>query len=110
MNFLILLILCFSESVHGTIIPKDKTVAYKNAIAVFKNNKITVSTGRIERTWEWTGNGLLTTSIINKTSGKEYAKIQEDTGVTGICPELLAIHHLQSLDDLKFLKMMMRVL
>jgi hypothetical protein len=73
-NIMILMILCYSASLQGASILKDKTVRYKNASVVYKNNKIIVSTGRIERTWEWTGNGLLTSSIINKASGKEYAK------------------------------------
>ena len=73
-NILMFLILSYSASVNGAFILQDKTGSYKNASAVFKSNKITVTTGKIERTWEWTGNGLLTTSIINKVSGREYAK------------------------------------
>ena len=71
---MLLMIICSSASGQGSDIPKDREVEYKNARVVYRNNKISVSTGRIERTWEWTGNGLLTTSIKNQVTGKEYAK------------------------------------
>jgi hypothetical protein len=54
----------------------DKTVEYKNAKVVFQQNIITVSTGRIERSWTWTGKGLQTTSVKNQITGKEYASIK----------------------------------
>ena len=73
-NVLLLMILCYSACAQGAFVPKDKTVEYKNASVVYRNNKIIVSTGRIERTWEWTGNGLLTTSIRDQVTGREYAK------------------------------------
>ena len=36
-------------------------------------DRITVSTGAIERVWSWTGKGLVTMSLRNATSGKEWA-------------------------------------
>lgn len=53
----------------------DKTVEYKNAKVIFQHNKITVSTGKMERTWNWTGKGLQTTGIKNQITGQEYAQI-----------------------------------
>jgi hypothetical protein len=67
------MIIYYSVCSQGSNIPKDREVEYKNARVVYKNNKIIVSTGRIERTWEWTGTGLLTISIKNQVTGKEYA-------------------------------------
>lgn len=55
---------------------KETTVNLKNATVRFKDNKIFVSTGKIERSWKWTGKGLLTTSIKNQLTGKEYAKVE----------------------------------
>lgn len=55
---------------------KETMASLKNATATFKNNTIFVSTGKMERSWQWTGKGLLTTSIKNQLTGKEYAKIE----------------------------------
>lgn len=62
---------CANASFYTT----DKTVEYKSAKVVFQHNKITVSTGKIERVWKWTGKGLQTVSIKNQLTGKEYSKI-----------------------------------
>lgn len=53
---------------------KETTANLKNAIVKIKDNTIFVSTGKIERSWKWTGKGLLTTSLKNQLTGKEYAK------------------------------------
>lgn len=55
---------------------KETAVTLRNATGTFKDNKIFVSTGKIERNWKWTGKGLLTTSITNQFTRKEYAKTQ----------------------------------
>ncbi|WP_157280398.1 hypothetical protein [Pedobacter borealis] len=44
-----------------------------NSSVVCTKDKIVVSTGKIERTWQWTGFGLLSTSLKNQLTGKEYA-------------------------------------
>src|SRR5690242_17683512 len=36
-------------------------------------DRITVSTGAIERVWSWTGKGLVTLSLRDAASGKEWA-------------------------------------
>lgn len=53
----------------------DKSMEYKNAKVIFAKNRIVVSTGKIDRTWLWTGKGLQTISIKNQYTGKKYGKI-----------------------------------
>lgn len=72
-----LLFLILSSGRAGARIPvADQTVVFKNAKVILSNSQISVSTGKIERTWKWTGNGLETVSIRNQQSGKEYAKTE----------------------------------
>lgn len=65
----------------------DKTVEFKNARVRYSDKEIFVSTGKIQRTWNWTGKGFLTVSIKNQLSGKEYAetrsKYQADWDLPG---------------------------
>src|SRR5689334_18501910 len=44
------------------------------ARASFDNNRLTVTTGVVQREWQWTGKGLLTTSLRDVRSGKEWVK------------------------------------
>lgn len=71
---LVLMVVFCLSCLHAYPNLTDKTVTFKNAKVVFKENKLLVSTGRIERTWFWTGKGLQTISIKNQQSGREYAK------------------------------------
>ncbi len=48
------------------------------AEAYTSGNKLVVNTGKTERTWEWTGKGLVTTSFVNKSTGKEWANTSPD--------------------------------
>ncbi|GAA3612861.1 hypothetical protein Q4Q39_03990 [Flavivirga amylovorans] len=48
-----------------------------NASFQFSDNTITVSTGKVERKWRWTGAGFLTTSYKNLLSGKEWATLKK---------------------------------
>jgi hypothetical protein len=73
-NVLMVIILCYSACTQVSSMPIEQVVEYKNARVIYKNRSIIVSTGRMERVWQWTGNGLLTTSIRNQVTGKEYAK------------------------------------
>ncbi len=52
---------------------KDTLFVFKDVRVLLKKNHITVSNGKIERTWQWTGKGLVTISIKNQQTGKEYA-------------------------------------
>jgi hypothetical protein len=73
-NIILIILLCCSGVLEASCLPDVRKAEYKNARAVYEKNRIRVSTGRIERTWEWTGNGLLTASIRNQVTGTEYAK------------------------------------
>lgn len=46
---------------------------FGNAKVVVQGDQIVVSTGVIERVWHWTGSGLVTVSLRDHTSGKEWA-------------------------------------
>lgn len=68
-----MIFLCFSCLVAYPV-TSEKTVTFKNAKVALKQNILLVSTGKIARTWFWTGKGLQTISIKNQQSGREYAK------------------------------------
>lgn len=74
-SLLLVIFFCLTN-VTGYSNSSDQTVEYKNAKVIYRNNKIIVSTGKIERTWNWTGKGLQTVSIKNQQSGKEYGNIE----------------------------------
>ena len=44
------------------------------ASACFESNRLMVTTGVMRREWQWTGQGLLTTSLRDLRSGKEWTK------------------------------------
>ncbi len=46
----------------------------KNATVIVKQNQIIASTGKMQRVWQWTGNGLLTTGLKNLVSNQEYVQ------------------------------------
>ena len=69
------LLMCSLGLSANHLVP-DKTVTIKNTKVIFKDDQITVSTGKIELIWKWTGRGLQTVSIKNQQSGKEYGKIE----------------------------------
>ena len=71
---LFFLIVCGNATDAG-MVTNDKTAEYKTAKATYNEHTILVSTGKIERTWSWTGKGFRTISIKNQVSGKEYAEI-----------------------------------
>jgi len=71
-----LLLLVLSTCAFSQQSNNYKSVNYKNAKAVLDNNKVIVSTGKIERTWALTNTGLQTVSIKNLQTGREYATIQ----------------------------------
>ncbi|MEA3480087.1 MAG: hypothetical protein U9R60_18030 [Bacteroidota bacterium] len=73
-NGSLLMLLFYSICANANPFISDRTVEYKNAKVIFENNKIIVSTGKIERTWNWTGKGLQTVSLKNQLTGEEYAK------------------------------------
>ena len=55
------------------IAPSAATGELGSAHAVYTNNELAVTTGVIERKWRWTGKGLVTTSLRDVRSGKEWA-------------------------------------
>lgn len=73
--FLLILLMCSAGLSAKHLVP-DKTVTFKNAKVIFNDDQLTVSNGKIERIWKWTGKGLQTVSIKNQKSGKEHGKIE----------------------------------
>ncbi len=49
---------------------------FKDCYARFVNNKLVVGNSKMERTWHWTGKGFLTSSLLNKISGKEWCNVK----------------------------------
>lgn len=55
------------------VLPQDLAADMGGATVRVKGKELVVSTGRISRTWTWTGRGLLTTSFKDLASGRDYA-------------------------------------
>lgn len=70
---LILLYCSFNANAGSSVVNKD--IEYKTARITFENNIIKVSSGKIERIWQWTGKGFQTVSIKDQLTGKEYVDI-----------------------------------
>ena len=51
---------------------------YKAASVQTKNNELIVSTGKVRRTWKWTGKGLVTTEFVNLETGKKWTNVDPD--------------------------------
>jgi hypothetical protein len=51
---------------------------YKATSVQTKNNELIVSTGKVSRTWEWTGKGLVTTEFVNLETGKKWTNVEAD--------------------------------
>lgn len=54
---------------------EDSVYQFKSAKVVLKQNQIIASTGKLERAWRWTGQGLQTYSLKDLQRKKEYAEI-----------------------------------
>jgi hypothetical protein len=46
--------------------------SFQTASVKTNKNLLTVSTGKMQRTWQWTGKGLATISVKNLETGKEW--------------------------------------
>lgn len=49
---------------------------FQGASVRTKGNELIVSTGTVERTWRWTGKGLVTTGFRNSKTGKQWAELK----------------------------------
>ena len=54
-------------------LPQDLAQTLGKASVQVKENDLTVSTGRMSRTWTWNKHGLLTISLKDLASGRDYA-------------------------------------
>ena len=54
-------------------LPQDLALTLGKASVLVKDNDLTVSTGRMSRTWTWNKHGLQTTSLKDLASGRDYA-------------------------------------
>jgi len=52
---------------------RDTVYRFGNARVTLQQNRITISTGKIERAWQWNEAGWQTVSLKNLSTGKEYA-------------------------------------
>ena len=53
---------------------QELNTSYQAASGKTDGNELTVSTGKVTRTWSWTGKGLATAAITGLESGKQWAK------------------------------------
>ncbi len=98
-----LYILIFAQLVIG-----QQSKTFKNAKFSFYENILTVSTGKVQRQWKWTGHGFLTISYKNLTTGKEWAVVSPDHTADWDLPkkigkesvaELLSVNCIESDDE-----------
>lgn len=67
--FVILIMVCYSLNAQTMA---NRSYRMGNASVRIENNTLVVNTGKIERSWRWTDQGLLTTSVKDVTLGKSY--------------------------------------
>lgn len=60
--------------ISGQLGLAQEAMELENAHFKFSDSIITVSTGKVERQWKWTGNGFITKSFKNSISGKQWAE------------------------------------
>ena len=53
--------------------PTNLTAQLGAACVEAKGDLLQVTSGRVARTWKWTGHGLVTTSYKDESSGREWA-------------------------------------
>jgi len=58
----------------ANIFAGDLSVDLQEANVTYKDNTITATTGKVERTWEWTGSGFQTVSYKELSSGYEWCR------------------------------------
>ena len=61
----------FSHFVYGDSLPANVTGRLETASANFAQGALAVSTGRIARTWRWTGKGLVTVGLRDVTGNTD---------------------------------------
>jgi len=71
----LLIIFLFFIGINVNASDLNKTAGYKNAKVIFRDDQLTVSTGKIERSWKLTRSGLQTISIRDLQADREYGKI-----------------------------------
>ena len=59
-------------------IPKIDKSFKKASVKTTYQNELVVNTGKVSRTWQWTGNGFVTTAFSNSVTGKEWSNIDPD--------------------------------
>ncbi|SDD05342.1 alpha-galactosidase [Niabella drilacis] len=70
----VLLLFFLSVGVGQAALVKDSVYRLQQARVTLKRGNIIVSTGRVERTWRWSGTGWQTVGLRSLSSGREYAK------------------------------------
>jgi hypothetical protein len=55
--------------------------AFQTATVKTNKNQLIVSTGKVQRTWRWTGKGLATISVKNLETGKEWKSDKKNNGI-----------------------------
>ena len=63
----------------------------KDCYARFENNKLFVGNSKMERAWLWTGKGLVTSSLINKSTHKEWCNVKSNSSSDWQLPSLIAL-------------------
>ena len=73
---IVISIICFitSQFVNAQVFPSGYGKTLGKASVQVKNDTLVVCTGKIERKWVWTKAGLLTVSLKDVNTGKEWAK------------------------------------
>ncbi|WP_321290665.1 hypothetical protein [uncultured Sunxiuqinia sp.] len=66
MRIVVLVVTFAPASILASDLPKLNT-SFKNTKAYTTSNQLIVSTGKVERTWRWTGRGFATTQIVNSS-------------------------------------------
>lgn len=72
--------------------PKELSYKFSDAYVTFKKGTLVVGNAKIERKWQWTGKGFVTTSLKNNETRKvwttEHAKYDADWQIPGFPEEV----------------------
>ncbi|AQQ08319.1 Alpha-galactosidase [Sedimentisphaera cyanobacteriorum] len=64
--------------------------SFKTSTAETKGQNLIISTGKIERTFLWTGNGFVTEGLKNQETSKEWQNIKPSFNMDWSCPDLIS--------------------
>ncbi len=99
-RFYILFVILLTHTLYAGIFDSKILCQFEQAYVTTNGNTLHVETGQVSRDWEWTGNGLVTTSFKNMITGTEWIKDSPDYNCDWNFPGLIDNHTTAELDNI----------